>query len=303
MSFIHESCMSYRKVLGLIEDIRERRNSIARPCFSEKKAKEILQTWTALPDKGLPLFTQLYEFSSREYFKRALLEKSPREAAQKKQQSKRRLRIEIEDSQASFEILYDTVASPFGHCFLALAGDRICKLSFIDSHKSHSKKKGIGQRREKKNAQSKEVILDELRHFWPKAQIKASSTQTESSLITSLSSEIFFPKTNRALRPKTKNFPLLMRGSVLELGVWRALLDLAEGDILSYSQLAQAIGRPRAVRPVARAVAKNPISYLVPCHRIISKSGEAHAYRWGRERKLSMLLWEGLASQRLVYSV
>ena len=82
---------------------------------------------------------------------------------------------------------------------------------------------------------------------------------------------------------------LLMSGSPLRLQVWRALLQVPEGRILSYTQLAQAAGTPRAVRAVASCVAANPIAYLVPCHRVIRANAQFGEYRWGAQTKRALL--------------
>ncbi|MDL5030672.1 methylated-DNA--[protein]-cysteine S-methyltransferase [Pelomonas sp. APW6] len=82
---------------------------------------------------------------------------------------------------------------------------------------------------------------------------------------------------------------LLMSGSPLRLQVWRALLAIPPGRICSYSQLAQAVGAPRAVRAVASCVAANAIAYLIPCHRVIRASAQFGEYRWGPQTKRVLL--------------
>ena len=78
-------------------------------------------------------------------------------------------------------------------------------------------------------------------------------------------------------------------GTELQQQVWRALTDVPAGEVLSYTQLAERIGRPTAVRAVASAVAANPVAWLIPCHRIVRSSGEIGEYRWGGEIKAAML--------------
>jgi AraC family transcriptional regulator, regulatory protein of adaptative response / methylated-DNA-[protein]-cysteine methyltransferase len=82
---------------------------------------------------------------------------------------------------------------------------------------------------------------------------------------------------------------LLMSGSPLRLQVWRALLAIPPGRICSYSQLAEAVGAPRAVRAVASCVAANAIAYLIPCHRVIRASAQFGEYRWGPQTKRALL--------------
>lgn len=82
--------------------------------------------------------------------------------------------------------------------------------------------------------------------------------------------------------------PLDMQGSAFQQQVWRALLAIPAGEQRSYSQLAKEIGKPKACRAVANACARNPIAVLVPCHRVVHKSGDASGYYWGTETKLTL---------------
>ena len=82
---------------------------------------------------------------------------------------------------------------------------------------------------------------------------------------------------------------LVMSGSPLRLQVWRALLAIPPGQIWSYSQLAEAVGAPRAVRAVASCVAANTIAYLIPCHRVIRANAQFGEYRWGPQTKRALL--------------
>ena len=85
-----------------------------------------------------------------------------------------------------------------------------------------------------------------------------------------------------------------LRGTPFQLQVWRALLSIPTGQAVSYGDLAQAIGKPSASRAVGTAVGKNPIAYLIPCHRVIRGDGATGGYRWGVERKVMMNGWEGV---------
>ncbi len=86
--------------------------------------------------------------------------------------------------------------------------------------------------------------------------------------------------------------PVLLRGTPFQLQVWEALLRIPEGQVVSYGQLAQAVGRPRAARAVGSAVGDNPVGYLIPCHRVIRATGAFDQYRWGPERKRLLLALE-----------
>ncbi|PND39040.1 6-O-methylguanine DNA methyltransferase [Paucibacter aquatile] len=82
---------------------------------------------------------------------------------------------------------------------------------------------------------------------------------------------------------------LALSGTPLRLKVWQALLQIPEGQVLSYTQLARLAGAPQAVRAVASCVAANPIACLIPCHRVIRANAEFGEYRWGPQRKRALL--------------
>ena len=86
--------------------------------------------------------------------------------------------------------------------------------------------------------------------------------------------------------------PLYLIGAPFQIKVWEALLTLSEGQVTTYGALADAIGNPRAVRAVGTAVGRNPIGYLIPCHRVLRKTGELGGYRWGLPMKRAMLGYE-----------
>jgi len=74
--------------------------------------------------------------------------------------------------------------------------------------------------------------------------------------------------------------------------VWQALLEIPSGHVTTYSEIANRIGSPKAVRAVGTAIGKNPISWLIPCHRALRKSGELGGYHWGLPVKRAMLAFE-----------
>jgi AraC family transcriptional regulator of adaptative response/methylated-DNA-[protein]-cysteine methyltransferase len=85
----------------------------------------------------------------------------------------------------------------------------------------------------------------------------------------------------------------LVRGTQFQVRVWRALLKVPPGAVVSYGHLAAAIGQPSAARAVGTAVGSNPLAFLIPCHRVIRETGVMGQYRWGWERKRALLGWEG----------
>jgi len=162
-------------------------------------------------------------------------------------------------------IRHGLLPCPFGDCFVAVSGEAICHLSFVEK----------GQER---------LHGEELRRNWPRAILLADNTIRDRPTIQS----IFAPTESGSHEP----LHLLLQGTDFQLRVWQALLALPQGAMISYQALAGRLGHPSASRAVAGAVAANPIGYLIPCHRVIRKSGELHHYRWGSIRKKAMLGWE-----------
>jgi AraC family transcriptional regulator of adaptative response/methylated-DNA-[protein]-cysteine methyltransferase len=99
-----------------------------------------------------------------------------------------------------------------------------------------------------------------------------------------------------AARAAGDRFDLYVRGSNFQVKVWEALLRIPSGSAVSYETIAARIAAPTATRAVASAIARNPVAFLIPCHRVIRKTGAFGEYRWGSARKKAMLGWE--AAQR-----
>lgn len=91
--------------------------------------------------------------------------------------------------------------------------------------------------------------------------------------------------------------PLYLIGAPFQIKVWEALMRIPSGHVTSYSQIAEAIGSPRAVRAVGTAVGRNPISFLIPCHRALRKSGGLGGYHWGLPVKRAILGWEAARAE------
>lgn len=131
--------------------------------------------------------------------------------------------------------------------------------------------------------------LDALTPRWP----GSSWTRDDRGLAQHVS------QLERLLAGKNLSKPLsvILRGTDLQVAVWRALLELPPGAVCTYTSLAERVGKPRAVRAVASAVAANELAWLIPCHRVIRSTGVLGGYRWGPARK-SVLLARELASAR-----
>jgi AraC family transcriptional regulator of adaptative response/methylated-DNA-[protein]-cysteine methyltransferase len=91
--------------------------------------------------------------------------------------------------------------------------------------------------------------------------------------------------------------PLLLMGAPFQIKVWEALLSVPSGQVTSYSQIAQIVGNPKAVRAVGIAVGRNPVSWLIPCHRALRKSGAMGGYHWGLTMKRVMLAYEAAKAE------
>lgn len=157
-------------------------------------------------------------------------------------------------------ISYGISATPFGDALLAFNERGLCHLSFDPPPQPPS---------------------ETLAALLPGAHFVEATQQAAQ-----LSQQIF--SQSSAERPLST----WVVGSNFQIQVWRALLRLPTGHLLSYQQLAGQLGRPSAARAVGSAVARNPIGYLIPCHRVLRQSGEIGEYHWGSNRKAAMLGWE-----------
>ncbi len=132
------------------------------------------------------------------------------------------------------------------------------------------------------------AALDDMRSRWPRAAYVEDYTATAET-----ARRIFDAK----LWSKDQPLRIVLIGTDFEVRVWEKLLTIPMGKLATYSDIASHIGSPKASRAVGAAVGKNPISFVVPCHRAIGKSGDITGYHWGLTRKRAMLGWEaGVAS-------
>jgi AraC family transcriptional regulator of adaptative response/methylated-DNA-[protein]-cysteine methyltransferase len=162
------------------------------------------------------------------------------------------------------KIEYGHHPTPFGECLLATTNRGICHLGFPDGN-DHP------------------TALDQLQQNWPGAKLIENQANTGSIV-----NHIFTPTHASESRP----FHLLLKGTNFQVNVWQALLTIPRGNMVSYQDMADYIGHPKAFRAVAGAIALNPVAYLIPCHRVIAKSGQIRGYRWGSARKRAILGWE-----------
>ncbi|MEI8341196.1 MAG: methylated-DNA--[protein]-cysteine S-methyltransferase [Verrucomicrobiota bacterium] len=156
---------------------------------------------------------------------------------------------------------YGIHATPFGDCLFAHTENGLCAMRFLT----------------KKSAPEE---IKDLRSEWPDALFVEDQT-----LAAETSRRLFLPRSSG----KTTPFHLHLRGSNFQLKVWQALLSMPAGTLACYSEIASLIGHPRAARAVGTAIGRNPIAYLIPCHRVIHNLGTFGNYRWGIERKEAMI--------------
>jgi AraC family transcriptional regulator of adaptative response/methylated-DNA-[protein]-cysteine methyltransferase len=128
-----------------------------------------------------------------------------------------------------------------------------------------------------------EAALADMRRRWPKAIYVADEARTAP-----IARRIFDPTQWRADQP----LRVVLIGTDWEVRVWEALLKIPMGSVATYSGIAEKVCTPAAARAVGAAVGKNPVAFVVPCHRVIGKSGDLTGYHWGITRKRAMLGWE-----------
>jgi AraC family transcriptional regulator of adaptative response/methylated-DNA-[protein]-cysteine methyltransferase len=167
------------------------------------------------------------------------------------------------------EIRYGIHDCPFGRVLLMTTEQGICGLAFAD----------FGE---------EQAALLDMRKRWPEAVYVEDPPATAPKV-----AQIFSPSAWKAEQPVR----IVFIGTDFETRVWQTLLKVPMGRATTYSDIAGHIGNPKASRAVGAAVGRNPISFVVPCHRVLGKSGGLCGYHWGLTRKQAILGWEaGLVS-------
>ena len=162
------------------------------------------------------------------------------------------------------EIHYGFHPSPFGSALILATARGLCGLAFAD----------IGGER---------AALDDMKSRWPNARYIEDSART-----VPYAQRIFDSGKGQPDTP----LRVVLIGTDFEVRVWETLLKIPMGRATTYSDIAKKLARPKAARAVGAAVGKNPISFVVPCHRVVGKSGALTGYHWGLTRKRAMLGWE-----------
>ena len=164
------------------------------------------------------------------------------------------------------EIAYGYHATPFGECLLAKTDRGICGLSFVQND-------------------DRQPVLRDLVQRWQNARLVEHPDVTRPFV-----RRIFNPSEGR----KTAPLHLLLSGTNFQIKVWEALIKIPMGAVVCYEDVAAHIGMPRASRAVGNAVGSNPVSFVIPCHRVIKKTAEFGNYGGGVPRKLAILGWEAV---------
>jgi AraC family transcriptional regulator, regulatory protein of adaptative response / methylated-DNA-[protein]-cysteine methyltransferase len=164
-------------------------------------------------------------------------------------------------------MVYGFHPSPFGEVLVIATGRGVAGLAFVDEDKSQTRA---------------EALLD-MTSRWPAATYTEAPDQTAAHV-----SRVFEPAAWRSEQPVR----LILIGTDFEVRVWEALLKIPMGRAVSYADIARHLGKPSASRAVGSAVGRNPISFVVPCHRVLRGDGNLGGYHWGLTRKKALIGWE-----------
>jgi AraC family transcriptional regulator of adaptative response/methylated-DNA-[protein]-cysteine methyltransferase len=274
MTHFQQSCEDYQRVEQAIQYLEE--NSLGQPTLaevaghvglSEYHFQRLFTRWAGISPK------RFLQFLTKENAKALLSRTSVLSAACETGLSgPGRLHDllihteavtpgEYKSKGAGLEIHYGFHPTPFGECLLAVTGRGICSLAFIQEGDRAS-------------------ALDSLRQEWSNSHLIEDGSRTRPII-----DQIFS-------QPLRTSLTLHLRGTNFQIKVWEALLRIPTGEVTTYQALASCLHNPGAAQAVGNAIAKNPVAYLIPCHRVLRKTGDFGEYRYGSERKKAILLWE-----------
>ena len=171
------------------------------------------------------------------------------------------LKSDFKNLTTRLDISYEYKNSPFGKALIMNSKYGICGLAFCDQV-------------------NEEIALADMMSRWPSATYSVEN--------------IFSDLEFKSILEQTTKINLCLIGSPLQLQVWNALLKIPAGKVTNYKTLAKHIGKPKAVRSIATAIGRNPLSWLIPCHRILRSNGELGGYHWGLKVKTAMLRFESI---------
>jgi AraC family transcriptional regulator, regulatory protein of adaptative response / methylated-DNA-[protein]-cysteine methyltransferase len=172
------------------------------------------------------------------------------------------------------EMVWGAAPSPFGTAVLTATDYGLSGIGFADADTTVQQ------------------AFEDLAGRWPRARYRRDDAR-----IAPIAARVFDPAQWRPERPVR----VVLIGTDFEVKVWETLLTIPVGRATTYGEVASRIGRPSASRAVGAAVGKNPISFVVPCHRVVGANGTLTGYHWGLPRKRAILGWEsGVAAARPV---
>ena len=187
---------------------------------------------------------------------------------------------EYKSGGAGLTIMRGFHETPFGEALIATTERGICGLSFV-----------VGDDRTS--------TIRELESRWPGATFVDSERATAP-----VATRIFGHFESGASRPNViaeapalTPLSVLVRGTNFQVRVWEALLRIPPGAVSTYEDIATSMGQAGAIRAVGTAIGRNPVAYLIPCHRVIRKTGAFGSYHWGSERKVAILLRESSGAE------
>ena len=167
---------------------------------------------------------------------------------------------------AGLELAYGFYPSLFGEALIVCTASGLCGLGFGDASERHA-------------------MLADMRARWPKASF------TENVAATQPYAQQIFERRGRA------GIAIQLFGTPWQIKVWQALLAIPEGKVTSYRAIAERVCTIRASRAAGAAIGRNPISLLIPCHRVLASSGAITGYHWGEVRKRAMLALEAARAE------
>lgn len=170
---------------------------------------------------------------------------------------------------ADITVEYGFHDTPFGPCLLATTPRGVCHLAFVAPG-------------------AEEPTVRALRTRWARSTV-LEAPAAGAAIVARLFIQDQHTQPTTAPHP---SFRVFVRGTAFQTQVWRALLAIPSGDVLSYGDLASQLGRAKAARAVGTAVGQNAVGYLIPCHRVLRADGGLGRYRWGQTRKHAMLARE-----------
>jgi len=163
------------------------------------------------------------------------------------------------------DMVWGAAPSPFGTAVLVVTGYGLAGIGFADGEKTI------------------ETAFEDLRDRWPNARFSRDDAK-----VAPVAARVFEPARWNADQPVR----VVLIGTDFEVKVWETLLKIPVGRATTYQSVAEHIGKPTASRAVGAAVGKNPISFVVPCHRVVGSTGALTGYHWGVPRKRAILGWE-----------